>query len=1013
MFIVHKKGKAVMITLKSFRRGAGMAVCWGMAVLAAAGGGAPSPREIIDFDPGWRFARFGPMPDGSRRPEPGKARRLFLVSASSEAPQRKGDARYGVDGDASTCWNAARRENQWLAVDFDEPQEISGVRIRWGFAGAPGYVVEIRDRRGRWKPAVKRFGNRREGEAEERFAPVRTRGVRVRITRVPTNGWPRICEMTPLDAEGRPLRDRVLEPKGGALTPASPDFDDSAWRRLDLPHDWGIEGPFRDDLDHATGLLPWKGIGWYRKRFFVPESDRNRRLYLDFDGAMANAEVFLNGRKVGGRPYGYASFRVDLTPALRPGETNVVAVRLDTVHWGSRWYPGAGIYRHVRLVKCAPLHIAHWGVQVFTPKVSANRAVVECAVTVTNAGSAEKAVTVRAAARSEDGKDRLRFPAVAVRLPPGTERTVRMKAATRRPRLWDIDHPNLYRLAARIETGDGAVLDLSETRFGLRSLRFTPRDGFYLNGRRVPIRGVCNHHDLGPLGAAVNRRALQRQLELLKEMGCNAIRTSHNPPAPDLLDLCDRMGFLVMDEAFDCWSRGKRPYDYGDLYDEWHEKDLRDLIRRDRNHPCVILWSIGNEVPQQLVAEMARELTDIVHDADPGGRPSVICCNNGRAGLSPTAQAVDVFGYNYNLGNYARFFDRPENRDTPLVASETSSCISSRGEYFFPPGKNNRVDFQVSSYDLDAPGWGCPPDRQFEMLDRFPAVLGEFVWTGFDYLGEPTPYNNDATVLLNFSDEKERERQRAILEKLGKIPVPSRSSYFGILDLCGFPKDRFYLYQARWRPDLPMVHILPHWNWPDRIGKVTPVHVYTSGDEVELFLNGKSLGRKKKGEYQYRLRWDDVVYQPGELRAVAYRNGKKWAETTVRTTGAPAALRLSADRARIRADGRDLSFITLRVVDKRGDTVPTADVPIRFRVRGAGRLAATGNGDPTCHIVFSSPERPTFNGLALLIVRSEAGKPGEILVEAESTGLKPATLRLEAVASAGNKPADNKGEGKP
>jgi beta-galactosidase len=453
------------------------------------------------------------------------------------------------------------------------------------------------------------------------------------------------------------------------------------------------------------------------------------------------------------------------------------------------------------------------------------------------------------------------------------------------------------------------------------------------------------------------------------------------------------MGFLVMDEAFDCWKRGKRQFDYSTLFDKWHEKDLKALILRDRNHPSVIMWSIGNEVPDQHNAKMAKELSSIVHKYD-STRPVVLCSNSGHVGVSDVTEALDIMGYNYNLGYYGKFFEYQKNANRPLIGSETASCISSRGAYFFPIKKNKRSDFQITSYDIDRPGWGCSPDKQFEILDKYPAVLGEFVWTGFDYLGEPTPYNRDSTVLLNFSDPAERAKQKKKLDKLGHISMPSRSSYFGIIDLCGFPKDRFYSYQARWRPELPMVHILPHWNWPERIGKITPVHIYSSGDEVELFLNGKSLGRKKKEAYTYRLRWDDVKYQPGELHAVAYKNGKIWAEEIVKTSDKPAKLSLTADHTDIKPDGKDLSFITLQIVDKDGLTVPNANNTVEFSINGPGEIIATGNGDATDRTSFASQKRAAFNGAVLAVIRSIPGKSGKIILEAKSADLESAKIEI-------------------
>jgi beta-galactosidase len=513
----------------------------------------------------------------------------------------------------------------------------------------------------------------------------------------------------------------------------------------------------------------------------------------------------------------------------------------------------------------------------------------------------------------------------------------------------------------------------------------------------VRLNGVCNHHDLGALGAAVHTRALERQIELLKEMGCNAIRTSHNPPAPELLDLCDRMGMVVMDEAFDAWKRAKKRNDYHLLFDDWHEKDWRAQIRRDRNHSCVVLWSTCNEIGEQGSPEghkISAALTGIAHEEDPT-RPAIAGCNNLQAGYNGFQTTVDVFGYNYKPNEYGTF--RQRNPALPLIGSETASCISSRGEYFFPVSENKaegKADFQMSSYDLYAPRWATPPDTEFKGQDRFPFVAGEFVWTGFDYLGEPTPYSNDTSNLLNFTDPVEQARLAKELQELGKIKVPSRSSYFGILDLCGFKKDRFYIYQARWRPDLPMAHILPHWNWPDRVGQATPVHVYTSGDEAELFLNGKSLGRKAKGQFEYRIRWDDVAYQPGTLHVVAYRKGAKWAEDTVKTTGPAAKLLLAVDRPKIKADGADLAFVTVTVADKEGLLVPRTHNLVTFEVEGPGEIVAVGNGDAASHEPYQARERKAYNGLCLAIVRANAGAAGTIKLKAASAGLAGGEIQI-------------------
>ena len=800
----------------------------------------------------------------------------------------------------------------------------------------------------------------------------------------------------------------LFSPKRGAAQPELPtsrlgadvsytrgDFPDANWRSLNLPHDWGIEGPFKQEYQGETGKLPWWGIGWYRKHFDLPAGDSGKRIFLDMDGAMSHALVWLNGQFVGGWPYGYSSFRLDLTPYVKCGAENVLAIRLDNPTDSSRWYPGGGIYRNVWLVKTAPVHVAHWGSYVTTPVVSADEAMVNVAVTLENqlAAAAVVRVTARIHEVATDGRcsaePLVSSAPVDEKIAAGRQSLVSLSLKVARPALWSLKKRNLYAVVVIVER-DGKVIDRQETIFGIRTIAFDANKGFSLNGERVMIQGVCDHHDLGSLGSALNVRALQRQIELLQEMGCNAIRTSHNPPAPELLELCDRMGMLVMDEPFDCWQSGKKLGDYGNLFDDWHEKDLRAMVRRDRNHPSVILWSIGNEVREQGRPEgwkLAAHLADIVRSED-RTRLTTAGFNNTSSGYNGFQTAIDVLGYNYKPGEYARFHER--NPQNPVIGSETSSCVSSRGEYFFPVVEDKaggRADFQMSSYDLYAPRWAFPPDVEFKGLDASPFVAGEFVWTGFDYLGEPTPYNADATNILNFTTPAEQARAAKELQELGKIPVPSRSSYFGILDLAGFKKDRFFIYQARWRPELPMVHILPHWNWPERIGQVTPVHVYTSGDEVELFLNGQSLGRKKIQPLTYRLRWDEVKYAPGELKAVSYKHGQKWSEEIVKTTGLATKLNLQPDRATIVADGQDLSFITVTVADKDGLAVPRSKNRIQFLLEGPGEIVATDNGDATDFTSFQSHERAAFNSLCLVIVRAKPGAVGRITLKAQADGL--------------------------
>ena len=779
--------------------------------------------------------------------------------------------------------------------------------------------------------------------------------------------------------------------EGVAYTRA--DFDDSSWQRVDLPHDWAITGPFTTTGGGGMGRLPSAGIGWYRKKFKLPPEDATKSILLDIDGAMAYAAVWVNGQFIGGWPYGYASWRLDLTPYIKPGTENQLAIRLDNPPNSSRWYPGGGIYRNVWLVKTAPIHVAQWGTQLTTPEISPAAASVNLRVTVDNDSKAPTEVSVSTEIFALDSAGRIagrplaKITPLKLSAPPGSNTIAEGTTKVIEPKFWGPpprQHPNRY-VAVTSLSQDGHVVDTYETPFGIRSLKFDPNNGFSINGDRVPLNGVCNHHDLGALGAALNYRALERQLQLLMEMGCNAVRTSHNPPAPELLELADRMGFLVMDEAFDVWVRQKTPLDFHLIFPDWHEQDLRAQIRRDRNSPSVIMWSIGNEVGEQFTgaegAAWGKKLTEIAHDEDPT-RPTTTAMNAAQAtNLLPAT--VDIIGLNYQgagvrkaPGQYPAFHEKFP--DKLIIGSETASALSSRGEYIFPLTNANstpvtatsgedRARRQVSAYELYAAAFGASADKVFASQERHPYVGGEFVWTGWDYLGEPTPFDS------------------------------SRSSYSGIIDLAGFKKDRFYLYQSHWRPDVPMAHILPHWTWPERVGQITPVHVFTSGDEAELFLNGKSLGRKKKGEFEYRVRWDDVVYEPGELKVVSYKNGKHWAQDIMKTAGKPARLKLEPDRSAIQADGRDLSFITATITDDNGLTVPRADNPIQFAIEGAGEIVATDNGDPTSFEPFQSPSRKAFNGLCLVIVRAKAGQYGKITLVAQAGGLKPETASIKAV----------------
>ncbi|MDZ7310691.1 MAG: DUF4982 domain-containing protein [candidate division KSB1 bacterium] len=781
------------------------------------------------------------------------------------------------------------------------------------------------------------------------------------------------------------------------------DFDDSSWERVNLLHDWAIKGPFLSGPDAEVGggmgRLPSPGVAWYRKKLEIPKSDAGKSIFLDVDGAMSYAMVWLNGNLVGGWPYGYAAWRLELTPYIVPGGENQLAIRLDNPNHSSRWYPGGGIYRNVWLTKTNPVHVGQWGTFVTTHDVSKASATINLEVTIDNDSKDDATVTVITqifalnAEGNKTGDAVATFNPLKTTVAAGKSAKVKGSVTLKNPRLWGpppTQTPNRYVAVTTLLLNDKPI-DQYETRFGIRSLRFDPNAGIYVNGELIKIKGVNQHHDLGALGAAFNTRAAERQLEILREMGCNAIRTAHNPPAPELLELTDRMGFLVMDEAFDVWERNKTPLDFHLIFPEWHEQDLRALVRRDRNCPSVMMWSIGNEVGEQYTAEagaaLAKRLYDIVKEEDPT-RP-ITCAMNWAKPDMPLPAVLDVISLNYQgegIRQAPEFEGTNRIRTAPqyeanhvkfpdkvILSSETASALSSRGIYLFPVVQKNSDIVRdgrggdskirhVTSYELHAVDFGSSADKVFGSIARHPFVAGEFVWTGWDHLGEPTPY------------------------------YESRSSYCGIIDLAGFKKDRFYLYQSHWRPELPMAHLLPHWNWPERVGEVTPVHVFTSGDEAELFLNGKSLGRKKKGQYEYRLRWDEVRYEPGELKVVAYKNGKKWAENVVRTTGEPARLEASADRNEIRADGKDLAFITVRVTDKAGLTVPHANNLIKFEIEGPGEIVATDNGDPTNFVPFPSHEREAFNGLALVIIRSKRGETGSITVTAKSPGLKTARV---------------------
>ncbi|MBN1780331.1 DUF4982 domain-containing protein [bacterium] len=916
-------------------------------------------------------------------------------------------------------------------------------------------------------------------------------------------------------------------------------FDDSGWQTVRLPHDWAIAGPFDPDGNGSTGKLPWQGSGWYRKTFRLDGADAGKRIYFNFDGVMAFPKIYINGQLAGHWDYGYTPFWIDATDYVRFGAENVIAVSVDTRQHRSRWYPGAGIYRDITMVMTDPVHIGHWGTFVTTPFVSEEIAAVKVRNTIENHLDSSALVDIAVALYNPDGSQ-LAEKTAYLNVPAGGTADVVLSFPVHDPDLWDITNPDLY-CAKTTLTADGNVIDSGSETFGIRSIEFTPDDGFFLNGRRVRFYGVCLHHDLGPLGAAYNSRAMERELEIMQEMGVNAVRTSHNPPAKGLVELCDRMGLLVIDEAFDKWDGTADRVENQPPLKEHGQKHLRNLVMRDRNSPSVILWSIGNEIGNDSrnrpgsgkSPENVTMMSDIVREHDPT-RPVGMGCHIPDTASEPILDALDAVGYNYGR-RYTRF--RAGYPQVPLFYSESASTVSTRGYYSFPfPASKVQYDQdarQVSSYDLNAAAWSDIPDVEFYTLFEHDFLAGEFVWTGFDYLGEPTPFHQ------------------------------ARSSYFGIVDLCGIPKDRYYLYRSQWRPEETTVHILPHWNWPDRTGRNVPVFVYTNGDSAELFLNGRSLGTKTRiadvpgnpnlvpgkatqtssqldlnsgglavdgnretawraqgegrpwwqvdlgvvrpvgycsvnfaqtreapagqrpdrrrqsmniPEYviqassdgqtwhdlavsqpdtqsrrsgiapwqvrrppghefettaryvriefactpeginglrefelyerspdksyydvvdRYRLRWNDVNYEPGQLLAVAFKNGKETGRATMNTAGEPEKIRLTPDRDVLSADGCDLSYILVEMLDRDGNVCPLADNRIQFSLKGPVEIAGVGNGDQNSLDPFQADYRTLFYGKAMLILRSKEGRKGKATVEASSDGISSARVTVQ------------------
>jgi len=908
---------------------------------------------------------------------------------------------------------------------------------------------------------------------------------------------------------------------------AIPRYDDSGWQQVRLPHDWAITGPFDPDGDGSTARLPWRGVGWYRKTFTLDPADAGKQVYVDFDGVMAFPIVYINGQQAGSWDYGYVSFRVDATPYVHFGAENIIAVRVDTRRHFSRWYPGAGIYRKVTMTVENPVHIANWGTYVTTPEIGHDTAAVSILTTIENHRSEQVPVTIETIIFDPSGDKVASSESRGSISPSGTEQ-LQQSLTVENPRRWDIDDPVLYRAQTLVRVG-GRLMDEKETTFGFRTFEFTSDDGFHLNGRRIRIQGVNLHHDQGPLGAAFNTRAMERQLEIMQNMGVNAIRTSHNPPAPELLDLCDRMGLLVWDECFDKWD-ATVDHVNGEPLEEFGEKQFRNFIMRDRNHPSVVVWSIGNEVGDQFgnndgkTPERIALMSDLIRKYD-STRP-VGYASNDTAETVPGEmfEALDIIGFNYG-NRFSLYWHRFP--DSKVMYGESACATTTRGFYELPLPRS-KTDYSdrhlLSSYDRNTTAFGDIPDLEFHRLEKSRFAAGEFVWSGFDYLGEPTPFSRQA-----------------------------RSSYFGIVDLCGIPKDRYWLYRSHWLQDETTVHILPHWNWPEAEGLTVPVYVYTSGDEAELFLNGESLGRRAKeknslenpnlalgrpasastaaagaenaatkatdgsfdsawtaagagaaryridlGEEKkiryinvlptalqtrpgrpgrgpatppsytvqtsldgatwrntsvippdltarryvpsfaatgtaryvrvmfpqaagqtpgireievysydideayyyvtrkYRLMWDDVLYTPGDLRAVAYKNGERIGESVVRTAGEPANLSLSPDRSELSADGYDLSYIMVEATDRDGMLCPFADDLVTFEIEGPAEIAGVGNGNQLSLEPFQANQRHLFYGKAMLIVRTRPDEAGNIRITAGSEGYEPATATLRS-----------------
>jgi len=785
------------------------------------------------------------------------------------------------------------------------------------------------------------------------------------------------------------LRDGWRFQKGPALGAEQPGFDDSNWEVVSVPHDWAIYGPFDKEIDKQvvairqnmervprektgrTGALPHVGEGWYRKEFTLPEFSKGKRAILQFEGAMSEPEVFLNGKQIGKWNYGYGYFYLDITYNLEKGKDaiNTLAVHLDNKGFASRWYPGAGLYRKVTITIKDEASIDHWGVGITTPEVTDEAATVNITTEITGRNLTLETQIIDAAGQI-----------VATQTTEAPDySTTEQNITLPHPSLWSPESPYLYTAVSILREGD-EIKDRLETRFGVRTIEYIPEKGFFLNGQNRKFKGVCLHHDLGPLGAAVNIAALRRQMRILKDMGCDSIRSAHNMPSLEQLDLADEMGFLFLAESFDEWKRPKVENGYNRFFQQDAEQDIVNLVRATRNHPSIVMWSSGNEVPDQSSSDgpkLAKYLQDIFHREDPQNRPVTVGMDDVRNVMKNGFGAIiDVPGLNYRVHLYEEAYATFPQKI--LLGSETASTVSSRGVYKFPVERHRKKeypDLQSSSYDFEYTPWSNLPEKDFIMQDDKPWVIGEFVWTGFDYLGEPTPYDHY---------------------------WPSRSSYFGICDLAGLPKDRYYLYRSRWNTEDDTLHILPHWNWPDRVGKVTPVFVYTNYNQAELFLNGRSLGIQRKTkdktpQHRYRLMWEDVIYEPGTLEVVALDDaGNEAGRAQMHTAGPPARLMLEADRTTIHADGEDIAFITVSAVDASGNPAPLADNQLRFTVEGAARYRAACNGDATSLEMFHEPTMKLFSGKLVVLVQATK-EAGSSTLTVSADGLPDSTIDIQSI----------------